>query len=254
MIFYLKNSKFGGKTMKKTFNLTDLTKEVTGNQDVNSSTFIADRAKIRRFIKKMQEHLGGPSDETFEAPIEQLEAYSFLIRELLFKHENDSIFGFLKNEIWKKEKLVDLEDSENLKNLVTLFAKAKSKMINSKEKELYDKWLEDQLSDEFYLNSQKAINEILDLIKEDFSNFDNLSSMNAKLNFLAQYINDIRNISKLYRKQVEEILLFEKCFIEVVSSHKELNDKNFYTIEDFLSLPVDIQEEIYDKMEKSKEM
>lgn len=77
----------------------------------------------------------------------------------------------------------------------------------------------DQLSDEYYDTSQKTIGEIIDLISTDFSNFDVLSSISLKLNFQENYLNDLRMVSYLYRKQVEEQYFYRSVLIEVVYSH-----------------------------------
>ncbi|PAF15440.1 hypothetical protein CHH59_04050 [Shouchella clausii] len=61
---------------------------------------------------------------------------------------------------------------------------------------------QDQMSDDYYLESEKNINEVMRIVKNDFSLFDDLSSLKSKLEFQEQYMNDLRTLSALYRQQV----------------------------------------------------
>ncbi|SPU18314.1 Uncharacterised protein [Niallia circulans] len=58
------------------------------------------------------------------------------------------------------------------------------------------------MSDDYYLESEKNINEVMRIVKNDFSLFDDLSSLKSKLEFQEQYMNDLRTLSALYRQQV----------------------------------------------------
>lgn len=238
--------------MKKTFNVTDLTKKVLGTEDTHAIGFEATRRNIERHIKAMQKFLGLPQ-EKFEAPIEQLDDYVQLMKELLFNSDNDELLDLLTKKIWKGKKLDDSIDGDSLKKLIELFANLeKRKVKTEKEEVIFDKWLQDQLSDDYYIESQKQLTYITNLIKEDFSFFDNLTSLDSKLKFLEQYINDIRMISSLYKQQVEEELLFESCFLEVVSSHDDVEKKLMYTLEDYFALPPDIQFKIQTLIEQKR--
>lgn len=235
--------------MKKIFNVTDLTKKVLGTEDTHAIGFDSNRKTIERYIKAMQEFLGLPQ-EKFEAPIEQLDDYVQLMKNLLFNSDNDKLLVLTK-KIWKGKKLDDSIDGDNLKKLIELFANLeKRKVKTEKEEVIFDKWLQDQLSDDYYIESQKQLTYITNLIKEDFSFFDNLTSLDSKLKFLEQYINDIRMISSLYKQQVEEELLFESCFLEVMSSHDDVEKKLIYTLEDYHALPPDIQFKIQTLIEQ----
>lgn len=235
--------KVGFKVTKKIFNLTDLTKAVYGDEDTNSSVFQANRKKIGNHIKKVQKMLGHPS-QRFEAPIEQLEAYVLLIREMLENPKNDDALNLLNQKLVKGKTLQQETDEEPLAKLIDILADVKRERMGEEEKLLFDKWLKDQISGDYYIESEKNINEVMRIVKNDFSLFDDLSSLKSKLEFQEQYMNDLKALSTTYRLLVNNQLLFQESFIEVVSSYPHLNGKEMYTMEDYHELPLTIQQEI----------
>lgn len=227
---------------KKTFNLTDLTKAVYEDEDTNSSIFESNKKRIQRHINKMEKMLKLPS-KRFEAPIEQLEAYVSLIRSLLDDAKNDDALNLLNRMSQGKSIRKDTYEKE-LTTLIEIFSDAEKQRLSADDNELFDKWLKDQLRDDFYVASEKNLNALMRMFKEDFSLFDDLNSLESKLEFQEQYMNDIRIVSAMYRVQVEEQLLFQECFLEVIKSHPHLNNKKMYTMRDFIELPTTIQQEI----------
>ncbi|WP_188455459.1 hypothetical protein [Virgibacillus oceani] len=236
---------------KKTFNVTDLTKEVYGNSDTNSGTFETNRKRIERHIKGVQEMLG-QSRRTFEAPIDQLDDYVLLIKNLLDNPENNDALK-LNRKMINGQALEEKKDNKALKSLIKIVAEAEHKKLIDQDKELFEKWLEDQLSDNYYIASEKNLDEVMRIVKNDFSLFDDLNSLASKLEFQEKYMNDIRMVSSMYRLQVEEQLLFEECFLEIMNSHPDLNEKTMYTMADFLELPPPIQQEIRVLIEKKRQ-
>lgn len=236
---------------KETFSLTDLTKKITGIEDKDSDEFNRKRKEISRHIKKMRKSLGLP-DGTFEAPIEQMDSYVYIINELLNNYDNDELLNFLNKRVATGKELKGELDNENLKKLTNIYAEAERMKLNADEKVLFDKWLQDQLSDDYYNESEKQIDEITNLVKDDFSLINDINNLDVKLKFQQEYLNDIKAISSLYRKQVQEKLLFESCFLEVVSQYEQFQDKRMFTLYDFLSLPHNIQNEINLLVEKRR--
>ncbi|MGM2833694.1 hypothetical protein ACS2TZ_33680, partial [Bacillus cereus group sp. Bce025] len=209
------------------------------------------RKEISRHIKKMRKSLGLP-DGTFEAPIEQMDSYVYIINELLNNYDNDELLNFLNKRVATGKELKGELDNENLKKLTNIYAEAERMKLNADEKVLFDKWLQDQLSDDYYNESEKQIDEITNLVKDDFSLINDINNLDVKLKFQQEYLNDIKAISSLYRKQVQEKLLFESCFLEVVSQYEQFQDKRMFTLYDFLSLPHNIQNEINLLVEKRR--
>lgn len=235
--------KVGFKVTKKIFNLTDLTKAVYGDEDTNSSVFQANRKRIGNHIKKVQKMLGHPS-QRFEAPIEQLEAYVLLIREMLENPKNDDALNLLNQKLVKGKTLQQETDEESLAKLIDILADAERERMGEEDKQLFDKWLKDQMSNDYYNKSKSNINEAINIIETDFALFDDLSSLKSKLEMQEQYMNDLKTLSSLYRLRVNNQLLFQESFIEVVSSYPHLNEKKMYTMEDDHELPLTIQQEI----------
>lgn len=237
---------------KKTFNLTDLTIKVYGNEDTNSSVFESNRKRIGNHIKDVQKMLGY-SPKRFEAPIEQLEAYVLLIKNMLDNPENDEALDLLKKKMIKGKPLKEETDGKALTSLVKIVAESERQKLTDKDKELFEKWLQDQLSDDYYIASEKNLNEVMTIVKNDFALFDNLNSLSSKLKFQEQYMNDIRVVSAMYGLQVEDQLVFEECFLEVMKSHPHLNEKTMYTMADFFELPPSIQQEIQKLIEQKRQ-
>lgn len=237
----------------KTFNITDLTKEVYGISEIkNSNIFESKRKLVSNHIKEVKGMLGHASGK-FEAPIEELEAYVELIKNMLDTIENEDALSLLKKKIKNKKTLNNESDGKALDKLVKIVAGAEKLKMTEQDKGLFEKWLSDQLSDDYYASSEKNLNEIMSFVKDDFSLFDDLSSLKLKLEFQEQYMNDIRTVSAMYRLQVEEHLLFEECLLEVVNSHPHLNKKTIYTMADYLEFPPSIQQEIQELIEQKRQ-
>ncbi|TII17344.1 hypothetical protein ACT00Z_21815 [Bacillus stercoris] len=66
-------------------------------------------------------------------------------------------------------------------------------------------------------------------------------------------MNDLKALSAMYRQQVQQQLLFQECFLEVVNSYPHLNKKKMYTTADFLELPPSIQQEIQEIIEQKQQ-
>ncbi|MCO4852441.1 hypothetical protein [Bacillus vallismortis] len=238
---------------KKTFNIADLTRAVYGIDDINKSDiFDGKRKLVGNHIKEVQKMLGH-SPGKFEAPMEELEAYVQLIKNMLENSENDDALFLLRKKMIDRKPLNNDLDGRALDKLVKIVAEAEKLKMTEKDKELFEKWLNDQLSDDYYTSSEKNLNEVMSIVKNDFSLFDDLSSLKSKLEFQEQYMNDIRTVSAMYRLQVEEQLLLKECFLEVVNSHPHLNAKTMYTIADYLELPPTIQQEIQDLIEQKRQ-
>lgn len=228
---------------KKTFNVVDLTKEVYGIHDSDSDVINSQRKKVAKHIKDVQIMLGHPIT-TFEAPMEHFGAYVYLIKNLLENPENDEALDLLKKKLMKGKPLKEETDGEALKSLVRIVAEANKQILEGNERERFETWLDDQLSNAYYNAREESLKEVMSIVKNDFKLFDKLSNLNSKMQFIEQYMNEMRFMSSLLRKQVEEELLFEECFLEVMKSHPHLNKKTIYTMEDFQSLPPSIQIEI----------
>lgn len=238
--------------MKKTFNVTDLTKKVLGTDDQYDPMFESTKKQIERHIKKMQKSLGMPK-KRFEAPIEEMDLYVELMKKLLYNSDNEKLLNLLTKKLWKDKKLDDSKDIENLKMLIELFANLeRKKMKSEKEREIFDKWIQDQLSDDYYERCEEDLKNITNLIKDNLSFFDNINNLESKLKILKEYMIELTLVSINYKIRVEEGLLFESCFLEVISKHDDIEKKMIYTHEDFYSLPSEIQDEILNLMEQKR--
>ncbi|MEI2446059.1 hypothetical protein [Priestia megaterium] len=236
---------------KKTFNVTDLTKEVYGDEDTSSITFESNRKRIEKHLKDVRKMLGH-SPKRFEAPIGELESYVLLIKNMLDTPENDEALDLLRKKMMRGKPLKEETDEEALKTLIKILAESERKKLTDIDRKLFDKMLRDQLSNDYYIESEKNLNEVMSIVKNNFSLFDDLSSLKSKLEFQEQYVNDIRTISTMYRLQVEEQLLFQECFLEAMKSYPHLNEKMMYTMTDFLELPPSIQQEIRGLIEEKQ--
>ncbi|MBL3647435.1 hypothetical protein [Bacillus sp. RHFS10] len=237
---------------KNTFNITDLTKEVYGDEDTNSSVFESNRKRVGSHINKVRKMLGHPT-KRFEAPIEQLDAYVKLIRNMLENPKNEEALDLLNKKLVKGKTLQQETDEKALTTLIEILAEIESQKLTDEDNKLFGDWLQDQMSDDYYLESEKNINEVMRIVKSDFSLFDDLNSLKSKLEFQEQYMNDLRTLSALYRQQVEQQLLFQESFLEVVNSYPHLNKKKMYTTADFLELPPSIQQEIQELIEQKQQ-
>ncbi|TII17345.1 hypothetical protein ACT00Z_21820 [Bacillus stercoris] len=151
----------------KTFNLTDLTKAVYGNGDTNSSVFESNRKRIGNHIKKVQEMLGHPP-KRFEAPIERLDEYVLLIRNMLDNSKNDKALNLLNQKLVKGKPLQQETDEKALTTLIEILAEIESQKMTEKDHKLFGDWLRDQVSDDYYIESEKNINEIMRIVKNDY--------------------------------------------------------------------------------------
>lgn len=237
---------------KKTFNITDLTIAVYGDKDTNSSVFESNRKRIGSHISKVRKMLGYPPKK-FEAPIEQLDAYVMLIRNMLENPKNEEALDLLNKKLVKGKTLQQETDEKALTSLIEILAEIEIQKLTDEDNKLFGGWLQDQMSDDYYLESEKNINEVMRIVKNDFSLFDDLSSLKSKLEFQEQYMNDLRTLSALYRQQVEQQLLFQESFLEIVNSYPHLNKKKMYTTVDFLELPPSIQQEIQELIEQKQQ-
>lgn len=244
--------KVGIQMSKETFNVTELTKKVYGIEDTNSALFETNRKRITKHIKAMQEMLGHPITK-FEAPINQLEAYIVLIKNILDNPDNDGALDFLNKKLLKGKPLTGKTDEENLTSLVNILVEALKGNMKNNERELLEKLVKDQLSNDYYINSEKNLHEARTIIENDFSLFNDLNNLEAKLEYQEQYMNDIRMVSALYRSQVEEKILLGECVIEVIKSYPELNKKTIYTTSDILAFPPYIQQEIYELVQSKQQ-
>ena len=243
--------KVGIQMSKETFNVTELTKKVYGIEDTNSAIFETNRKRIAKHIKAMQKMLGHPITK-FEAPINQLEAYTGLIRNILDNADNDGALDFLNKKLLKEKPLTGKIDEESLTSLINIHAEALKEVMNGDEGELLEKLVKAQISNDYYINSEKNMHEARTIIENDFLFFNELNNLEAKLEYQEQYMNDIRMVSALYRSQVEDQILFGECVIEVIKSHPELNKKTMYTTIDILTLPSNIQQEIYELVQSKQ--
>ncbi|MEW4221073.1 hypothetical protein [Rossellomorea marisflavi] len=239
---------------KKTFNITDLTKEVYGDSDTNSSVFESNRKRIGNHIKKWRKILGH-SNEKFEAPIEQLGAHANLIRNTLENPDNEEALDLFKKLVKGKD-LDAKKDIKGLDSLTEIFAEGlielESERLPERDINLLTAWLQDQLSDDYYLESEKNIDEVIRTIKSDFSLFDDLDNLKSKLEIQKKYMNDFRALSTFYRHPVESQLLFQESFQEVVSSYPHSKEKHVNDLMDFLKLPPSVQQEIIELMEQKQ--
>ncbi|RFB35824.1 hypothetical protein [Brevibacillus sp. VP] len=184
---------------KNTFNITDLTKEVYGDEDTNSSVFESNRKRVESHINKVRKMLGHPT-KRFEAPIEQLDAYIKLIRNMLENPKNEEALDLLNKKLVKGKTLQQETDEKALTTLIEILAEIESQKLTDEDNKLFGDWLQDQMSDDYYLESEKNINEVMRIVKNDFSLFDDMSSLKSKLEFQEQYMNDLRTLSALYRQ------------------------------------------------------
>lgn len=252
-IYFKKRFMKGGfKVTKKKFNLTDLTKAVYGNEDTNSAVFQANRKKIGNHIKKIWKMLGHPP-QRFEAPIEQLDGYVLMIKNILDNPDNDEALKLLNQKLVKGKSLQQGSDEKYLTTLIEILAESGRKTMTDKDNQLFEEWLRDQMSDEYYIESEKNINEVMRIIKNDFSLFDDLSNLKSKLEIQEQYMSDVKALSAIYRHQAKNQLVFQECFLEVLNDNPHLiNKKKVYTMEDFFLLPRSIQQEVQELINKRR--
>ncbi|UYY93990.1 hypothetical protein OIU11_26990 [Bacillus cereus] len=237
---------------KKTFNTADLTRKVYGIKNNNdSSIFDSKRKLVGNHLNQVREMLGHPP-KRFEAPIEELEAYAQLMKNMLENAENEEALDLIK-KMAKGEPLDKELDSKALDTLVRTVADSEKLKMTGQDKAIFDEWLNDLMSDEYYALSEKSLNEVMRIVKNDFSLFDDLGSLKSKVEFQEQYMNDLRAISAMYRQQADQQLIFQECFLEVVNSYPHLNKKRIFTTADFLELPPSIQQEIQELIEQKQQ-
>lgn len=234
---------------KKTFNLTDLTKAVYGNEDTNSSIFQANRKKVENHFKEIRKMLGH-TPEKLEVPIIQLEPYVYLIKNLLENPEYDEALNVFKKKLSKNKPLNGVADEDALKTLIEILAESAGQTLSDEDRELYKKFVQDRISDDYYIASKKNTDEVMQIVNNDFLLFNGLSSLSSKLDIQEQYMDAIRKISFNYSLAVTEHIFFRECILEVLSSSPHSDKKLIYTETDFLQLPLHIQEEIQKLIEK----
>ncbi|MCY8498575.1 hypothetical protein P8917_03970 [Bacillus atrophaeus] len=139
---------------KKTFNIADLTREVYGIKNPNhSSIYDSKRKLIGNHLNQVREILGQPP-KRFEASLEELEAYAQLMKNILEKIENQEALNLIK-KMAKGEPLDKELDSRALDNLVEIVADSEKLKMTEKYKYLFFEWLNDLMSDEYCVSSEK---------------------------------------------------------------------------------------------------